>query len=157
MKRSASGFLLATTFCASMPIIGRAQDHPMPINADQLKFGPIDWISGAEGAIVSGDPSKPGMFVGELRLPAGTQIVPHWHTHAERVIVVSGTGSTGMGDTIDLQKGTLIASGTYAELPAKMPHWLVVQTPMVMVVEAEGPFDVIIVHPEDDPRKKGKM
>jgi hypothetical protein len=28
---------------------------------------------------------------------------------------------------------------------------------MVMVVEAEGPFDVTIAHPEDDPRKKGKM
>jgi hypothetical protein len=82
------------------------------------------------------------------------EIGPHWHTQNERITIISGTGAMGMGDTMDLAKGSLIDQGGYAEMPGKMHHWFVAATPVVMLIEGNGPFDVNFVHTEDDPTEK---
>src|SRR5687767_15071598 len=47
--------------------------------------------SGAELAVVEGDPSKPGFFALRLRAPAGYKVPPHWHPGAERLTILTGT------------------------------------------------------------------
>ena len=123
-------------------------------NPDQMKFAPVDGIPGATLAVVAGDPSKTGPLVMEMRWPEASKIAPHWHTETERVTILSGTGAIGMGDTMELSKGATVSSGSYAEMPGKMHHWFVAKTPVVMLIEGNGPFDVNFVNPEDDPTKK---
>jgi len=154
MRLLAPGFLLAATLCVATPRLGYAEDAMLSVTPDQMKWAPLDAVPGAEIAAVSGDPSKPEPFVMEIRWPEGSKIGPHWHSNTERVTVISGTGVVGMGDSIDLQKGGTLPSGGYASMPAKMHHWFVARTAVVMLLEGNGPFDVNFVHPEDDPRKK---
>jgi hypothetical protein len=151
MKLHALGLLL-TAFCA-VSSIGHAEEMTL-VTPDQMKWGPLDVIPGAKLAVVSGDPSKPGPFVLEIQWPGGSKIGPHWHSAIERVTILSGTGILGMGDSIDRQKATTLPAGGYAALPATMHHWFLAETPILMMIEGDGPFDVHFVHPEDDPSKK---
>lgn len=59
-----------------------------------------------------------------------------------------------MDDAMDLSKGASVIPCTYAELPGKVHHWFVAKTPLVMLIEGNGPFDVQFDYPEDDPTKK---
>ena len=119
-----------------------------------MKWGPVDIIPGAESTVLSGDPTKNERFVLEVRWPAGSKIGPHWHSNTERVAIISGTGAMGMGDNMDSQKAMPISAGGYAEMPGKMHHWFVAQSPVLMLIEGDDPFDVNFVNPEDDPTKK---
>jgi hypothetical protein len=143
MRWFAPGFVLATAFCTFTSTPGRAE-NAMTINQDQMKWAPAA-IPGVEAAALSGDPSKPGPFVMEFRWAAGSKAPPHWHSNTERVTMISGTGAVGMGDVLDPQKGTSVTPGAYMEMPAKMHHWFVAQTPVVMLLEGEGPFDLNLV------------
>jgi hypothetical protein len=50
-----------------------ADDMKMPINSGDLKWGPAPPTlpKGAELAVLSGDPSKDGLFVIRLKMPSG--------------------------------------------------------------------------------------
>jgi hypothetical protein len=144
--------LVAMLFAAA-PVSVRAEDATL-VNPDKMKWVPLDAIPGTEFAVVSGDPAKQGMFVMEWRGPAGTKAAPHWHSNTELVAMISGNGLVGMGDDIDLQKGMALAHGGFGSMPGKMHHWYVAQSPFVLLIEGEGPFDVNFIHPEDDPRTK---
>jgi Cupin domain len=145
---------MVAMLCVATPMPGHAEDAMMLVNPDQMKWGPVDVIPGAKSAVLSGDPSKQETFILEVQWPAGSKIGPHWHSNTERVAIVSGTGVVGMGDNLDPQKGMPITPGGYVSLPGKMHHWFVAQSPVVMLITGEGPFDITFINPEDDPRKK---
>ena len=152
MKWLVPGIALAT-LCIVTPVPGHAEDA-MLVNPDQMKWAPLDAVPGTEIAVLSGDPGKQGLFAMEWRGPAGTKVPPHWHSNTERVTLLSGAGSVGMGDNIDVQKGMPLTPGGYGEMPGKMHHWFVAQTPFAMLIEGEGPFDLHFINPEDEPAKK---
>ncbi|HSU55573.1 MAG TPA: cupin domain-containing protein [Candidatus Dormibacteraeota bacterium] len=133
-----------------------AQDMKMPVNASQIKWGPApDFIpKGAQIAVLSGDPSKEGLYVVRLKLPAGYKIAAHNHPTAEMVTVVSGNFHLGMGDKLDQRKGIALTAGGYAEAPAKMNHYAWTSSPTIVQVHGQGPFAVTYVNPADDPRGK---
>lgn len=110
--------LVLATLCILAPVPGHAED-PMLVNPDQMKWAPLPVIPGTEIAVLSGDPAKQGLFVMEWRGPAGSKAAPHWHSNSERVTLVSGAGSVGMGDAIDLQKGTPLTPVVTAKCQAK--------------------------------------
>ena len=139
--------------CVTGLVPAQAEDAVL-INPDQMKWVQLDAIPGTEIAVLCGDPAKVGFFVMAWRGPAGTKAAPHWHTNTELVMLLSGTGTVGMGDNIDLQKGMPLATGGFGSMPGKMHHWYVAQSPFVMLIEGEGPFDVNFINPEDDPRNK---
>ncbi len=56
-------------------------------------------------AVISGDPSKDGLYVVRLKMPANYKIPAHNHPTAEYVTVVSGDFHIGMGDKLDPDKG----------------------------------------------------
>ena len=151
MKRSF--FLLTVAWCVIAPRVGLAEDMVF-VTPDQMKWAPVDGIPGAKLAVVAGDPSKPAPFVLEMQWSAGSKIGPHWHSSTEHVTIVSGTGLVGMGDTLDREKGATLPAGGYVSLPATMHHWFVAQTAVLMMIQGDGPFDVHLVNPEDDPSKK---
>jgi len=131
-----------------------ADDMKMPVNASQLKWGPAPdfFPKGAEFAVLSGDPSKDGLYVVRLRMPAGYKIPAHNHPTTEMVTVISGKLGLGMGDKLDEKKGMLLTAGAYAEAPAKMNHFAWAAAPSVVQVHGQGPFAITYVNPNDDPR-----
>ena len=135
-----------------------ADDMKMPVNASQLKWGPApDFIpKGAQLAVLSGDPSKEGLYVVRLKVPAGYKIPAHNHPTAEMVTVISGNFHLGMGDKLDMKKGTILTAGGFAEAPAKMNHSAWTSSPTVVQVHGQGPFAVTYVNPADDPRGKSQ-
>ena len=146
----ALGLLLAGTAIAS------AQDMRPPINADDVKWGPVppNIAAGAQLAVISGDPSKEGPFVMRLKMPAGYKVPAHYHPQYENVTVLTGEFHVGMGDKLDTDKGMLLRPGGYVEAPAKMHHYAWVTSDTIVQIVGPGPFGIIYVDPADDPSKK---
>jgi quercetin dioxygenase-like cupin family protein len=146
----ALGLLLAGT------AIAFAQDMRPPINADDVKWGPVppNIAAGAQLAVISGDPSKEGLFVIRLKMPAGYKVPAHYHPQYENVTVLTGEFHVGMGDKLDTDKGMLLRPGGYVEAPAKMHHYAWVTSDTIVQVAGPGPFGIIYVDPTDDPSKK---
>lgn len=103
-------------------------------------------------AVVSGDPSKPGMFTIDLSMPAGYRIPPHFHPTDEHVQVKKGTFMVGMGDMIDLKKTNALAVGDTGTIKASMHHFAVAKDAVTVEVTAMGPFAMTYVNPADDPQ-----
>jgi quercetin dioxygenase-like cupin family protein len=127
-----------------------------PMNNADMKWAPAAaFAPGAQMAVLSGDPAKPGLFTVRLKMPAGYTVAPHWHPTDELVTVVEGTLSLGMGDGVDKTKSASLATGGYAVAPAKMHHYSFTGTEGATVqVTAMGPFAINYVNAADDPRKK---
>lgn len=68
-------------------------------------------------AVLHGDPAKDNVDV-FLKVPAKSKLPLHWHTSAERMILVAGE----LRVTYDGQKTAILKPGTYAYGPAKRPH-----------------------------------
>lgn len=128
------------------------------INLDQVKWGPAppSLPPGIEAAILSGDPSKRGVFVVAIRGPQGYKVPPHWHSTDEHVTVLSGSFTMGMGDKLDASAGTTLSPGGYALMSRRMHHWGVSTSPFVIQVQAMGPFDIHYIDPADDPTRSKK-
>jgi quercetin dioxygenase-like cupin family protein len=119
-----------------------------------LKWGPAppSLPSGAQMAVVSGDPGKAGMFVVELKMPVDYAVPPHWHPTTETVKVLSGKVVYGMSDKLDEHKGKTLTPGESAVMKAKMHHWVSAVGPATLQVSGMGPFQITYVNPKDDPR-----
>jgi quercetin dioxygenase-like cupin family protein len=133
-----------------------ADDMKMPVNASQLQWAAApDFIpEGAQIAVLSGDPSKDGLYVVRLMMPAGYKVPAHNHPTTEMVTVISGDFHLGMGDKLDEEKGTLLTAGGFAEAPAKMNHFAWATSPTVVQIHGQGPFAITYANPADDPRSK---
>jgi ketosteroid isomerase-like protein len=121
-----------------------------------MKWGdaPPSVPAGAKMAVVAGDPSKPEPFTLRLQMPANYRIPAHWHPTDERVTVLSGTLSVGMGKTFDQAALKDLPSGGHAVLPATMPHYAMAKNAATIQVDGVGPFVLNYVNPADDPTKK---
>jgi quercetin dioxygenase-like cupin family protein len=113
-----SGLLLAG-MCATAPV--SAQELPITRTAKDsaLKWGPCPPFlpKGCEISVLNGDPAKNNADI-FFKVPANTVIPRHWHTSAERMVLVSGE----LHVTYDGHKTAVLKPGTYAYGPAKLPH-----------------------------------
>jgi quercetin dioxygenase-like cupin family protein len=119
-----------------------------------LKWGPAPaaFPAGAQMAVVSGDPGKPGPFTVQLSMPDGYKIKPHTHPTDESVTVVDGTFLVGMGDKWDPAKAKPMATGATGAIPANMAHFAQAKGKTVVQVASTGPFAMTYVNRGDDPR-----
>jgi hypothetical protein len=94
----------------------------MPVNADGLAWAPAPPVlpKGAEIAVLSGDPSKDGLYVLRLKMPANYELPAHNHPTTEYVTVISGSFHIGMGDKLDEKNGVELRGGGFGEAPAHM-------------------------------------
>ena len=115
----------------------------------QLKWGPCPEFlpKGCAIAVLNGDPSKPNADV-FFKVPGKAVIPVHWHTSAERMVLVQGE----LRVTYEGQKEAVMKAGTYAYGPAKKPHKAVCasKTPCVLFIAFESPLDAV---PGDKPPK----
>src|SRR5882724_9669056 len=101
------GSLAAIVVLGLAPAVSLAADDHVSVSPDGLKWGaaPNAFPKGAEIVVVSGDPSKEGLYTYRLKLPAGYKVPAHTHPADEHVTVISGTFHVGMGGKLDDTKG----------------------------------------------------
>lgn len=123
------------------------------LQAADLKWGdpPPAFERGAQLAVLSGDPSKPGLFVIRIKAPAGYRVANHFHPTDEHVTLLDGEATLQMNDGAQTQS---LTRGAYVLLPAQMHHAVSTKTGMTVQVTAMGPFELTYVDPKDDPRKR---
>lgn len=138
----------------ALPLLLAGSAAQAKANPANLKWmaGPPSLPSGAQMAVVSGDPGKAGMFTIELKMPAGYAVPAHHHPTAETVKVLSGTLGYGMGDQLDKAKAKSLAAGKSVTMKAKMNHWVMASAPATIQVSGMGPFQITYADPKDDPR-----
>jgi hypothetical protein len=135
--------------------VGAEQSH-LILRGDEIKWQPAPsaFSRGAMMSVLSGDPSKDGMFIVRVKMPSEYVIPPHWHSKAENVSVLSGTFHIGMGDKLDKANSRLIPPNGFAMLPASMRHFAWSSSETIIQISGMGPFDIHYVNPQDDPREK---
>ena len=106
--------------------------------------------------VVSGDPSKDGMFIIQAKLPANYAVPPHHHPTDEKVSVLSGGPlSYGMGDKADHANAGTLSKGYHVTMQSGMNHWVSTGDGVATIqVSGQGPFQIVYVDPKDDPRTK---
>ncbi len=124
---------------AETPAIGQpsvAADH----NDPKLKWGPCpDFIpKGCQIAVLHGDPAKPNVDI-FFKVPGNFKIPSHWHSSAERMVLVSGN----LNVTYQGQPTKHLKTGMYAYGPAKLPHHAecLKGDPCVLFIAFESPLD----------------
>ncbi|MER8921206.1 cupin domain-containing protein [Mesorhizobium sp. M0802] len=150
--------MLKLASALALLLIGTARllADDMPINVDAIKWGPAPAVlpAGADMAVIAGDPSKDGIYVLRLKLPAGYRIAAHNHPTSEYVTVISGNFHIGMGDKLDETKGIELTAGGFGVAPQGMNHYAWTTSATIVQVHGEGPFAITYVNPADDPSKK---
>jgi quercetin dioxygenase-like cupin family protein len=133
-----------------------AQKTEKAEKAAKLNWGPAPPFlpAGAQFALVSGDPAKPGPYEIELSMPRGYTIPPHFHPTDEHVAVKSGHFHYGMGDKIDPKSMKVLNKGQSETMPANVHHYARAYGHTVVAVSGNGPFAITYVNPADDPRTK---
>lgn len=123
-----AGMFIATALVATAalaqapPSAPAASSEPALARGAQdaaLQWGPCPAFmpAGCALAVLHGDPGQPNADV-FLKLPAKATIPDHWHTSAERMILVAGE----MHVTYKGQPKVVLKPGMYAYGPAKVPH-----------------------------------
>lgn len=125
-------------------------------NASNLKWAdaPSSLPTGAQMAVVSGNPTKKGLFTIQLKMPADYAVPPHSHPANEVVKVISGTLHYGMSHKMDMAKAKTLTAGRTVTMKARMNHWVHTARPTTVQITGRGPFQITYVDPKDDPRKK---
>ncbi len=110
----------------------------------KLEWGPCPdfFPEGCEIAILHGDPSQPNVDI-FFKVPANSAIIEHWHTSAERMVLVSGE----LEVTYEGEAPKILKKGSYAYGPAKKPHSAKCgdQGPCVLFIGFEEPLDAFAV------------
>ena len=171
MRKYQLGVLLLTLLAAISLNIARSgqegKDNPastgmhsthMTVTPDQVKWGPAPpgLPSGAQLAVIEGDPSKAGMFVIRAKFPDGYKVPPHWHPTDERVTVLQGALGMGLGEKFEPAAEREMPAGSYALMPQGTRHFAWAKGETIIQIAGTGPFVINYVNPADDPRKAAK-
>ena len=128
---------------------------PVVVTPDKIQWGaaPPIFPSGAQFAVLAGDPGKPGPFIVRLKLPDGYRIMPHWHPTTENVTVLSGEFHVGMGDKFDESSMLTLPAHSIAVVPPHHNHYGMAKGETELQVTGTGPFKLTYVNASDDPSK----
>jgi uncharacterized RmlC-like cupin family protein len=131
-----------------------AKDIRKPLQAQRMtaseiaqhpSLGAIAGTSGLAGIrtlVLAGDPTRPGIYVIELRVPAHTRIAAHVHRDDRTAVVVSGTWHFGYGRTADDAGAKSLGPGSFYTEPANMPHFARTEDePVAVIITGNGPTD----------------
>ncbi len=143
----AVGALIAAGLLLAVPVHATpAQALFITHNDANLEWAPCPefFPEGCGIAVLQGDPGEPNADI-FFRVPAGSELPKHWHTSAERMILVSGT----LHLDFEGQPSRAIEPGTYIYGPAELPHsgHCDAGDPCILFIAFEQPVDA---HPVAD-------
>jgi hypothetical protein len=126
------------------------------VRPDSIQWGPAPGglPAGAKVAVLSGDPTKTGLYALRVKMPDGYKVPPHWHPTDENVTVLHGTLMVGKGDKFSAASSEALSAGSFMRMPKEMRHFAWAKGETVIQVHGIGPFEINYVNAADDPRKK---
>lgn len=132
--------------------------HHVLYSADEIEWqaGPPSLESGAEVAVLEGNPGEAGVFTIRIKMPDGFQISPHSHPRPERVTVISGDFLLGSGEQLDRDATERLEPGSYTAMPPGMVHYAIADGETVVQLTSTGPWEINYVRDEDDPRLRSE-
>jgi len=80
-------------------------------------------LSGIRTRILTGDPTRAGLYTIQLTIPANTTIQSHTHPDDRVATVISGTWSIGYGTVFDEKKLKELKPGSFYTEPSGEPHF----------------------------------
>ena len=109
-------------------------------------------VSGIRTRILSGDPTRPGLYTIALEVPANTRIAAHRHRDARSAVVVSGTWYFGIGPLAGDDASKPLGPGSFYVEPAEVPHFARTGAePVTVYITGYGPTDTRYVTAADTP------
>jgi uncharacterized RmlC-like cupin family protein len=146
---SLAGVLLS--FAAACLADGTSQRRLTPddmAKLEQLGAGPgTSGMAGIRTTVLSGDPTRPGLYTIRLSVPAHLRIEAHVHRDQRSAVVVSGHWSIGYGDRFDASALKLLPPGSFYTEPAEAPHFASTGAePVVVYISGVGPTDTRFQH-----------
>jgi quercetin dioxygenase-like cupin family protein len=124
MKTNRVGLAVVTLMLFAFVLFGQtATQRVLRITPEQLK-----WVDEPDGlgfkqAIVEGDPSKPGIYIIQVKFPPGVMSRPHFHREDRYATVLKGTWYTGEGNEFAPDKTIPLKPGSYMKHPAGVAHY----------------------------------
>lgn len=118
--------LVALAFAAGLGgLCGTPARSEPPVSG--LMPADVQWkdtpFPGVQAAVVSGDPTQPGLYVVRAKYAAGGKVMPHTHPDTRYDTVLSGELYFGFGETFDPSNTKLYPAGAQITVPANMPHF----------------------------------
>lgn len=112
--------------------------------------------SGAELAVIAGEPETEGLYIIRVRVPDGVRLMPHRHPENRIYTVMSGIFYIGVGDVFDAEALTAFPPGSVVFLPGSTPHFhWAREGEYVTQVMGVGPLGIEYLNRRDDPREGG--
>jgi quercetin dioxygenase-like cupin family protein len=115
----------------------------------------VRWVDepgghGVQRAVMSGDPSKPGLYVVRIKFPPGVMSTNHHHGEDRHIVVLQGTWYTGTGDAFVPGKTVPLKVGSYMKHPAGANHFDGAKDEEVILqIVGIGPSSTSRVNPKD--------
>jgi quercetin dioxygenase-like cupin family protein len=108
--------------------------------ADQIQWGPPS-AAGAQSAVLTGDPTKEGLYIVMTKWPAGNHFShPHFHPHDRFITVLSGTWWVGSGTKFDPDATVAMPAGTFVTHFGQQVHFDGAKTEdALLLIVGEGP------------------
>jgi quercetin dioxygenase-like cupin family protein len=136
MRLPRIGLLAFSLILLTMPLL--SQDQMSYSNLKASKFGNLPVLpSCMTVSVLHGDPSK-GPAVLAAKLTPGCKVPWHWHTAAENLVVVSGSGKAEMKDGAS----HVLNPGDYVYMPGKQAHQFTCPAACTIYVMPEAAFDI---------------
>ena len=110
--------------------------------------------AGVKVSMLYGDVKKAEPVGFRIKVPAGGILAPHTHPVHERVTVISGHFAMGEGEKFDKATLKALPAGSVAIFPSSCPMFGFASEETVIQVNAEGPWGITYINPDDDPRNK---
>jgi quercetin dioxygenase-like cupin family protein len=104
---------------------------------------PHNGIAGGYRRNVLGNPSKPGSFRFQLKVPPGARVEAHKHTVAVHVTVLSGALFIIVGEPFDTTRARKYPAGSSFVVPADAWHVEWWNEPTVLEGAGFGPMETI--------------
>jgi mannose-6-phosphate isomerase-like protein (cupin superfamily) len=143
LARTALTFLLvfSAALALARPAVGEIA-LASSIDDAALQWGPCPAFlpEGCAIAVLHGDPAQANVDV-FFKLPGNSMLPLHWHSSAERMVLVSGE----LRVTYQGQDEVSLKPGMYAYGPAKLAHHGVCASaePCVLFIAFESPLDAV--------------
>jgi hypothetical protein len=110
-------------------LIADAQQSEAPapgfviIRPEEIRWQSSPATPGLQTAAISGDPSKPGLYVLRVKFSPGVMTRPHVHNEDRYVAVLQGTWWVGTGNEFAPDKTTPLKPGSFMKHPAGAQHF----------------------------------
>lgn len=125
-----------------------------PVLPQEIRWRPHPIVTGAEFAVLVGDPAKAEPTVVRMRFPANVRIMPHTHPEARTYTVLAGEWQLGFGARFEARELRRFPAGSVYRLPAGAPHWQATGPEGATIqIESVGPTRTDFLNPSDDPRR----